>query len=223
MVDVGAHFGESFGNYLEDGWTILAFEPDPKNREILKKNYIPDCFRLREEAVANKALEAASFFESSESSGISSLSAFHPTHHEALKVRVTTLRAALAEEKIQKVDFLKIDTEGHDLLVLHGFAWEKQRPEVILCEFEDSKTKGVGYDFRTMGDFLVNQGYTVFLSEWHPIVRYGISHQWRRWGRYPTTLVEATAWGNLVAFPAEADLGRVHRYLKDFNIVTPAA
>ena len=218
MVDVGAHFGESFMDYLEDGWRVLAFEPDPENRRRLEATCDVRKLRLRDEAVSNKELKEASFFASDESTGISSLSAFRPSHHEIRKVDVTTMRRALAEEKIQQVDFLKIDTEGHDLFVLKGFPWDEQRPEVILCEFEDSKTAALGYDYRSMGDFLREQKYEVFLSEWFPIVRYGVEHRWRRWARYPAAVDDSAAWGNFVAFREGSDLSRIEPYLKEQGV-----
>jgi len=218
MVDVGAHFGESFMEYLDDDWRILAFEPDPQNRQQLGKICDVRRIRLLDEAVSDKEIENASFFASDESSGISSLSAFRPTHHEVRRVRVTTLSKVLANEGIPQVDFLKIDTEGHDLFVLKGFPWEQQQPEVILCEFEDSKTLPLGYNYRTMGDFLVNKGYRVFLSEWYPIVRYGVQHSWRSLADYPANLQDPNAWGNFVAFRSGSNLQRIRPYLSEFAI-----
>jgi hypothetical protein len=47
----------------------------------------------------------------------------------------------------QLVDFLKIDTESHDLFVHQGYPWECGKPAVIECEFEDAKTVPLGYTF----------------------------------------------------------------------------
>lgn len=218
MVDVGAHFGESFIDYLDDGWNILAFEPDPTNREQLKKVCDSRKIRLRDEAVSDHEETNVSFFASEESSGISSLSSFRPTHQEVGKVSLTTLRKALREERITQVDFLKIDTEGHDLFVLRGFPWEEQQPEVVLCEFEDSKTLPLKYDYRTMGDLLIERGYDVFLSEWFPITRYGVEHRWRSWVKYPTTLKDPAGWGNFVAFRRGSNLSRIEPYLAENSV-----
>jgi FkbM family methyltransferase len=215
MVDVGAHFGESFSDYLDTGWMVLAFEPDPKNRAHLSRFMHMPKFVVREEAVSDQELENVAFFASDESSGISSLSAFRPTHKQIHQVRVTTLRKALSKEGIKSVDFLKIDTEGYDLFVLKGFPWDQQKPEVILCEFEDSKTLPLGYDYRALGDYLRAQNYTVFLSEWFPIVQYGVDHRWRRWVEYPATVEDSNSWGNFVAFRAGVDLSRIEPYLAD--------
>src|SRR5690606_7034311 len=44
------------------------------------------------------------------------------------------------------------------------------------------------------------QGYSVYVSEWHPIVRYGIAHDWRRLVRYSPQLDVSTTWGNVIGF-----------------------
>lgn len=220
MVDVGAHFGESLRPYLERGWKIVAFEPDSRNRARLLKEVDAGRIDLRPVAVSDHESAEVTFFTSEESDGISSLSAFRPTHVEAEYVRLTTLEKILTPEVVAEVTFLKIDTEGHDLFVLKGFPWERYQPEVILCEFEDSKTKPLGYDYRAMGDYLIARGFSVFLSEWDPIVRYGVTHNWRCWQKYPAAVVDDEGWGNFVAFRPGSDLQAVEKYLSSFKMRT---
>jgi hypothetical protein len=142
---------------------------------------------------------------------------FVPSHRPAAQVQVTTLRRAIDDEKIANVDFLKIDTEGYDFHVLKGFPWDAMKPEVILCEFEDSKTTPLGYTHKDMADFLLSHGYRVFLSEWFPVLRYGIPHKWRRWAQWPSPLQDEKAWGNFVAFRPDATLVKINPYLRSFN------
>lgn len=84
--------------------------------------------------------------------------------------------------------------------MLQGFPWERGQPAVIECEFEDTKTVPLGYTFHDLARFLVERGYTVYVSEWHPIIRYGIRHDWRALMRYPCELADPKGWGNLLAF-----------------------
>jgi len=204
LVDVGAHFGESFAPYLECGWRVIAMEPDPANRRALVDRGLDRGITLIPHAVSDKELDSVPFYASSESTGISSLSAFRPTHQEVAQVRVLTLRRIVEDHNLSNVDFLKIDTEGHDLFVLKGFPWEQIHPEIVLCEFEDYKTRPLGYTYHDLGRFLLGQQYTVYLSEWYPIVRYGGDHRWRRFVRYPVDVVDQRAWGNLVAVSGAA-------------------
>lgn len=201
MLDVGVHFGESSLPYSELGWNIIGFEPDPKNRAQIPA--IPN-LKLIHDAVSNKDGEIVNFYASEESSGISSLSSFLSTHKAVAQVKTTTLKTVVEKENIQKVDFLKIDIEGHDLFALKGFPFEKLMPEVILCEFEDYKTVPVGYTYKDLGDFLLEKGYAVYLSEWKPIVKYGTSHEWASIRPYPIKLTDARGWGNYIAVKIEA-------------------
>jgi len=115
-----------------------------------------------------------------------------------------TLADAMAEHGIPDIDFLKIDSEGFDLIVLRGLAWSDCRPRVIQCEFEDSKTRRLGYGYHDLASFLVAQGYHVLVSEWYPIQSYGSRHRWHSFGPFPRTLNHPDAWGNLIA-AREAD------------------
>jgi FkbM family methyltransferase len=209
MIDVGAHHGSALMPFLNKAWSVFAFEPDEKNRakltERLAKHKSKYLVSLDTRCVSNKPQTGVSFFTSEQSTGISGLSAFHETHVEAQKVDITTLTEFFQDKPLPAVDFLKIDTEGHDLFVLQGFPWDRGQPAVIECEFEDTKTVPLGYTFHDLARFLVDKGYTVYVSEWHPIVRYGIRHDWNRLVRYPSDLADEKGWGNLLAFREPID------------------
>lgn len=204
MLDVGAQYGQSFAPFLDLDWRVLAFEPDPKNRALLLEKGLDRRVTLIPDAVSYCEMDDVPFFSSVESSGISSLSAFRSSHQESARVKVRTLRNVMAEQGIQSIDFLKIDTEGHDLFVLRGYPWDRERPEVVLCEFEDNKTRSLGYDYHDLGKFLLAQGYAVLLSEWQPIVRYGGNHRWVSLRHYPADVTDPKAWGNFIALGSQA-------------------
>jgi FkbM family methyltransferase len=223
MIDVGAHHGESLMASQCAGWRVIAFEPDPVNRRVLEKRTDPAFVEILPLAVSDHEAPEIIFYASPESDGVSSLSAFLPSHREVTRVPLTTLRVVLsARPNVTRVDFLKIDTEGHDFFVLKGFPWERFQPEVVTCEFEDGKTKALGYDYREMGDYLVQRGYHVFVSEWAPIARYGATHLWIGWSEYPCAISDPAGWGNFVAFRPDTDLSAVSRYVARFQHVTAA-
>lgn len=201
MIDVGANFGNSCDVYLGKGWTVHAFEPDPFNRSKLLEIWADDKnLIVNEEAVSDKGGEELAFYASDESTGISGLSAFTEGHREVCKVQTTTLRDYYKFAGLTHVDFLKIDVEGFDKFVLDGFPWEADRPEVVLAEFEDNKTVPLGYTIHDLANVMESNGYAVYVSEWHPIVRYGIAHDWRRFLRYDPSLDLSETWGNLIGF-----------------------
>ena len=201
MIDVGAHYGSSAKYFADLGWTVHCFEPDPANREkLLKKFGTSATVTVDPRAVGEKAEIGRSFYKSSESTGISSLNPFRDSHEEAGKVDITTVADVIKDRGLTRIDFLKIDVEGWDFAVLKGVPWETMKPEVVECEFEDSKTIKMGVTYRDIANFLVDKGYTVYVSEWHPIIQYGIKHQWYRLKGYPCDLASDQSWGNLVAF-----------------------
>ena len=198
IIDVGAQFGTSFRDYLNEGWRVVAFEPDPSKFEKLAKYDGKPGYTLHRVAVGDKPQESIPFFTSPESTGISSLLAFRESHELATHVRVVMLKDILKQDNVTKIDYLKIDTEGYDLAVLRGHDWTIL-PELIMCEFDEIKTRHLGHTYRELCDLLVSHGYEVYVSEWAPIIKYGGGYAWRSLTKYPCNLNDPNAWGNLVA------------------------
>lgn len=213
MIDVGAHRGESFEAFSDAGWTVHCFEPNPANHARIKAKIrsTRGQVQLFDQAVSDKPEQGLAFYTSDQSTGISSLHAFHDTHQSMFKVNAITLSDHIKKQNINSIDFLKIDTEGFDFFVLKGIDWKGVTPNVILAEFEDSKTQGLNYNYRDMGNFLVSNGYEVIVSEWYPIAEYGQQHQWRRYCEYPCRLEDDRAWGNLIAMRP----GKISRRIRD--------
>jgi len=208
MLDVGAHHGTSTKPFAERGWRVHAFEPDPTNRAGFVKNLAAfDNVTVDPRAVSNVDGEELTLYDSEESSGITSLLAFTDGHKPVTTVQTVRLDTFMDEQEINDVDFLKMDTEGFDLMVLRGFPWGEVHPTVVLCEYEDNKTTNLGYTTADMIEFLVALDYTLLVSEWHPIERYGIAHSFRQLSRYEGTTPRTSSWGNLlaVADPGDAE------------------
>ncbi len=200
MIDVGAHFGHSAHQFCKAEWKVYAFEPDSDNREQLVTNLGKFAnLVIDPRALSNEEDESVVFYQSPQSTGISGLSSFHESHTAAGTVSVTTLEKAINEYGIESIDFLKIDTEGYDKFVLMGLPWETHAPETIVCEFEDFKTKPLGYDFNDLVRYLEERGYQVMVSEWEPIVAYGKEHTWSDFKQSPCKLSSERSWGNLIA------------------------
>lgn len=200
MIDVGAGHGTTFEGFARDGWKVYAFEPDADNRkicEVLCKKL--GTVVLDPRAVSNKAEKNAPFFRSDLSAGISGLSPFHSSHVDAGTVETVTIDSFCQEHQIEKVGHLKVDTEGFDLFVLQGMQFDKIKPDIIMCEFEDIKTVPLGYTFHDLCKYLTARGYHVLVSEWYPAVKRGGPHWWRRFETYPCELLDKSSWGNIIA------------------------
>lgn len=202
MIDVGAHFGSSALPFVKAGWNVHAFEPDPVNRYRLQDAMSEFNNATIIPAAVSNTSGRMMLYRSEVSTGISSLTSFHESHNPAAEVEVTTLTEYVKATELTGIDFLKIDSEGYDLFVLQGVPWDKLKPKVVVCEFENRKTVPLGYEYQDLAEFLVNKEYDVLVSEWYPIVEYGGNHRWRRLHRYPYRLADNDAWGNLIAVPS---------------------
>lgn len=200
MIDVGVHYGSSCIPFLEDGWTVVGFEPDNNNRaEAYKRIPVDSNIEIFDFALSNEP-GVMEFYTSSLSTGISSLNNFHDSHTVSQTVQVKTLRSVLEKLNIQSVNLLKIDTEGYDLKVLEGLKFDDRlNIDIIICEYEDRKTMKLQYSVLDMIDFLKNVGYEVIVCEWEPIEEYGKSHRFRRAIQYPCD-IDGDSWGNLIAY-----------------------
>lgn len=198
MVDVGAHHGASLERFADDGWIVHAVEPDPANRKVLSsRTHGMQNVVIEGRAIGPKDGQTVTLYTSPVSSGISTLRPFDPSHQATTQVTTVRLETYLADTPA--VTFLKVDAEGQDLPVLQTFPWNRLHPQAVVCEFEDSKTTGIGYTHHDLARYLVERGYEVLLSEWFPVVRYGAHHRWRSLRRYPAELQDLHAWGNLIA------------------------
>lgn len=199
MVDVGAAYGEILEPFARKGWKVLAFEPDLKNGKVLDDLISSTKINVEKCPLAVSDTEGVlPFYDSDVSAGIKGLNKFHSSHVSHREVQVTTLKKEFAKREISKVDFLKIDTEGFDLMVLKGIDYKSVDISVIMCEYENAKTKNLGYSVSDMARHLKENGYNVIFSEWHPLVEYGSNHKWKQFTTDETQLTE-NGWGNILA------------------------
>lgn len=204
LVDVGAHCGAVTFQFLDKGWSVVAYEPDPANREQFQRHIGANPrVQLSSAAVSDNPAASVSLFTSSTSTGISTLAAFHQSHKPTAIVDVVTLADDLRARHVQRVDFLKVDIEGFDLLALKGFDWA-YAPRFVLYEFEDRKTIPLGYSLADSSFYVADRGYHLVYSVWEPIVEYGARHRWR--GLFSTPPADVVkCWGNVLCFRDETD------------------
>lgn len=219
MIDVGAQYGSSFLRFAKSGWKVYCFEPDDDNRNVLLRNI--QKHKLKNVSVDHRAVSntetKAIYYKSEISSGISSIIKFHPSHKVSKEVELITLSAFCHRNNISNVDFLKIDTEGNDLRVLEGYDFSGNKPSAIICEYEDAKTKLVGYSKKDIVDFLQINGYRFVISEWYPVMEYGKHHKWKKITD-DINLTDDNSWGNFIAVRPEfyeAFTGKIFKAIRN--------
>jgi FkbM family methyltransferase len=156
--------------------TVHCFEMDPRPLRMLRKTVARFGYtniEINHAAVSNKNGEV--FFAPAADHGHSRIVPGGGTR----AVRSVTLDAWAAARRIARVDVIKIDVEGAEMLVLEGASEviSAFRP-LILCEAADETTKAFGYEPADLITFLENHGYTTaWLSGVHTPT---LVARWRR-------------------------------------------
>lgn len=123
IFDIGANVG-SYSNlltkYIKDV-SVYAFEPNTETFASLLNNKDLNAFNLAfgsDEGTANLFVPEDDL--RSKHSTFHSKALFRKSHYNSVEVARTTIDSFCEREGIGKVDFLKIDTEGHEKDVLLG-------------------------------------------------------------------------------------------------------
>jgi FkbM family methyltransferase len=81
-----------------------------------------------------------------------------------VEVPCVTLDEYLAQHNVARVDFIKMDVEGAELLVLQGGEALFQRPDkpIMILEFEEARQKAFGNSCTKLYEFLHARGYQLY-------------------------------------------------------------
>lgn len=143
VLDIGANIGNHTLAFATVASRVHAFEPIPRIHALLKQN-------VEQNQLANVALHALALSDSEGEATIHMVtngnygaSSFDQRSGESEAVTVSRRRGdtLLAELGVDKVDFIKIDVEAHEVYVLRGLmaTLQDQRP-FITMEWNDPLT-----------------------------------------------------------------------------------
>ena len=160
ILDIGANIGYySLLSSKIDNVKIHAFEPDQRNRERLDyhiKTNNTDNIRLYSKALSDSKGQSRFVSHSNDNWGMSHIS----SDGKGSLVDTSTIDSFVKEEHIERVDIIKIDTEGHELNIVKGgsLTIEKDRPIIAIEVSEKNRTslelffKKLHYDFHETSD-----------------------------------------------------------------------
>ncbi len=165
-IDVGANVGiySIFLARIASKGCVHAFEPHPLNRKILQ---------LNAELNGRSNIEIHHFLvgdrkgmtDFSISSDLA-YSSMIPTKRKAetgrIRMPCITLDELFSHSR-KRIDVIKIDTEGAELLVLKGAESLLRNPEIkpraLLIEINQENQTGYGYKAEEIRDFMIQHGY----------------------------------------------------------------
>ena len=177
FIDVGAYKG-TYTDLILNNYKpkkILMFEPQKEIFEFLKKKYNENKeIFLFNEALSNENKPAR--FNFNKHNLTSSLSSLDPDNSylklkaklfgttskgmiiDTKTIQTTTLYSILEKENMESIDFLKIDTEGHELEVLQGMKEKINKVKRILVEFHIDEIY-ISYNHEFLHQFLISNNF----------------------------------------------------------------
>ena len=143
IIDIGAHVGYYtflFSKLAGTTGRVYAFEPHPRNFEILKRNverHRLDNVTLIQKAVSDKTCNAI-FYETPLSMGHSLLPV--KSYSNKISVETVSLSHFLQQEGVKEVGLIKMDVEGGEPEVLEGISGLLKDADdlSIILEFKPS-------------------------------------------------------------------------------------
>lgn len=169
VFDVGANVGVhtlTMSRLVGDSGKVIAVEPHPLIANRLRDNVNLNNVKnvVIKELALSDSLGEMILYGMEDSCPHHGVASFYKQHSEFLKeeisVSVLTLDAFVNQLNLERVDFLKIDTEGNDMRVLLGgrAVIEKFRP-IILLEYDKVGWGYAGHTIESFRDFFENLDY----------------------------------------------------------------
>jgi FkbM family methyltransferase len=170
FVDVGAHIGYytlKAARAVGPTGRVIAVEPNPETVRKLRANIAASgasVVRVEPVACSNAETTLQLYAAARGNTGESSLSAANAsqagTGTKAYSVRARPLDALVREAAVARVDAVKIDVEGAELLVLQGSreTLTRYRP-VLILELIEGQLAAMGTGSAEVRSFLKSLGY----------------------------------------------------------------
>jgi len=168
ILDIGANIGYYtvlFADKVGKSGKIIAIEPDPINFQILQKNIKENkLFNVvAVQAAVGKENKKMKIFESEENFGDHRMyetlrpagTSLDREVRKSVDVFCRRLDDLLKELEYKKIDFIKMDVQGFESLVIEGGkeTIEKNKP-TIFFEYWPWGAKNAGSEIKEMTDFL---------------------------------------------------------------------
>ena len=184
LLDIGAHRGESIELFSRNFLIkkIISFEASPINFKLLRNKIRTNNPKYNNTEIVienialgaeNKITEFKQFNESSSSTikKIDEESKYYKKKfrlisflnkekvYQKFQIKIFKLKDYIEQNNIEKVDFLKIDTEGYEYEVLIGLEGKIQSVNIIMFEHHYDNMIKKDYTFTDINELLVKNNF----------------------------------------------------------------
>jgi FkbM family methyltransferase len=171
-VEVGAHNGVQLSNtyYFEQiGWRCVLVEPAPHLCAAIRKHRRSPVFECaaseREGQAILHTVEGADVYSTLKETGGPDRAASEGDKTQGTPVRTRRLDDILVEARVDRIEFISIDVEGHEMSVLRGFSIERWKPRIAIIEDNSDLSDD------SVARFLRDRGYVRFyrtgVNDWY--------------------------------------------------------
>jgi FkbM family methyltransferase len=186
-LDIGANIGCHtlvMANAVGNQGRVIAFEPNPRILTRLRSNVQLNRFEhveLLPVALSDNQARSSIYIpaELDHNQGLASM---HRANLggvcEEVFVDVERLDDVVRERKLERIDLIKMDVEGHEWRVLLGARKTLERfNPVLVFEFSQRQWKNAGFRPEQVEEFLADLGYDLFVirKEYTMSIRYGVA------------------------------------------------
>ncbi len=186
-LDIGANIGCHtlvMASAVGNQGRVLAFEPNPRILARLRSNVRLNRFdhvELLPVALSDNQ-GRSSIFIPAELDHNQGLASMHRANLgggcEEVSVDVELLDDVVSGKKLERVDLIKMDVEGHEWHVLLGAkkTLERFKP-VLVFEFSQRQWKNAGFSPEQVEEFLTDLGYDLFVmrEDYIMSIRHGVA------------------------------------------------
>lgn len=167
VADVGANIGYYTllaARAVGPGGRVISFEPDPRNLDLLRRNVAANGFEDRVTVVAAAVSDRPgkiTLYRHAFNFGAHSVAEANSSADAPLEVMCMTLDAAMASQGADRLDVLKIDTQGAEGKIFRGGdAVLNSGPLRVLTEFWPQGLREAGSDpAALLDDFTSHFGF----------------------------------------------------------------
>ena len=166
IVDIGANIGYFtliFARLVGEKGEVFAFEPEPNNFNLLKKNIEINNYKnvnLINKAASNKSGKIKLYIDDFNSGGHSLIAQIPNKQH----IEIESIKLDDFFDTNKKIDFIKIDAEGAELEVLKGMSTllNKNDDIKILLEFNPFMFKSFNVTPQKYIDLLMGFNFKIY-------------------------------------------------------------